>query len=77
MNTYLKFMALSAIIGAAFVGQTFGLPKTCTYRYWDANDKTYKTGSYGAITCAECSSFAADFHKPQTGILTKDKITCS
>ena len=77
MKTYLKFMALSAIISATFVGQTFSLQKTCTYKYWDGNSKTYQTGSYGAATCAECTHFAAGFHVPTGGILTKDTITCS
>ena len=56
-------MTLSAIIVATVVGQTFSLPKKCTYKYWNEVDRLERTESYGATTCAECTnSIAKIFH---------------
>jgi hypothetical protein len=81
MNTYLKFIVFSALVGATFLGSSFSWAKTCTFEYSPTIYPTQKdVGSYNVLTCAECTTFAAFFHLPVVNplVYTVERIlSCS
>jgi hypothetical protein len=74
----LKFMTLSALVGATFLGFSFSWAKTCTF-YYSVLPPSIGVGkvSYKALTCAECTTFAAFFHLPKDGGSIIAPVTCS